>query len=87
LFIFFADHAKQRRECQLDKQALFAALESSHSDWIAFLETLPEENLTLPGVAGEWSVKDIVAHVAWYEWWLAEFFEPKTWTKMPAHLN
>jgi hypothetical protein len=41
------------------------------SGWQAFqqaLEGLPDELLTQPGVAGDWSVKDLLAHLAfWHE--------------------
>jgi hypothetical protein len=30
--------------------------------------------MTQPGVAGEWSVKDILAHIAWYEDEEADFY-------------
>ncbi len=38
--------------------------------WVAFQESyagLPDEQLLEPGVAGDWSVKDILAHVTWWE--------------------
>ncbi len=38
--------------------------------WQAFQSSyagLSEESLQKPGVAGDWSVKDIIAHVAWWE--------------------
>ena len=38
--------------------------------WAAFLESfagLSTEQLQQPGVVGDWSVKDIVAHVTWWE--------------------
>ncbi len=71
----------------MDKQSLMTKLESSHADWIALLEAIPNEKLTVSGVAGEWSVKDIIAHIAWYEWWLAEFITTKTWPRLPEHLS
>jgi DinB superfamily len=38
--------------------------------WAAFEESyagLPEERLLVPGVTGRWSVRDIIAHVTWWE--------------------
>lgn len=38
--------------------------------WSAFQSSyagLPEERLLQPGVAGDWSVKDTIAHVSWWE--------------------
>lgn len=31
------------------------------------LAQVPAAHLTQPGVNGEWSVKDILAHIAWWE--------------------
>lgn len=38
--------------------------------WTAFRDAyagIPEANLIQPGVTGDWSVKDILAHVSWWE--------------------
>lgn len=38
--------------------------------WTAFKESyagLSDSQLTVPGVTGDWSVKDIIAHVTWWE--------------------
>jgi len=36
------------------------ALKQSYAD-------LPDAQLLVPGVTGDWSVKDIIAHVTWWE--------------------
>lgn len=38
--------------------------------WAAFEESyagLPHARLLIPGVTGQWSVRDIIAHVTWWE--------------------
>jgi hypothetical protein len=38
--------------------------------WTAFEESyagLPDSQLMIPGVTGKWSVRDIIAHVTWWE--------------------
>ena len=38
--------------------------------WTAFEESyagLPDSQLMIPGVTGSWSVRDIIAHVTWWE--------------------
>ena len=38
--------------------------------WTAFEESyagLPDSQLMIPGVTGRWSVRDIIAHVTWWE--------------------
>jgi hypothetical protein len=42
-------------------------LESSHARVLETLDDLSEPLWDVPGVCGEWSVKDIVAHLASYE--------------------
>ena len=41
-------------------ETAWAAFQSSYAD-------LPDERLIEPGVAGDWSVKDTIAHVSWWE--------------------
>lgn len=36
------------------------------------LDSVPRERLTLPGAAGLWSVKDIMAHLAYHERWMTD---------------
>lgn len=51
----------------MKKQQLIDRLEQA---WAAFQESyagMSEAQLTKPGVAGDWSVKDILAHVSWWE--------------------
>lgn len=64
-----------------------ATIERGYVEWRSLIAEVPVERMAEPGDSGEWSVKDIVAHVAWYEWWTAEFVRTKTWPAMPAHLD
>ena len=48
------------------KAQLLADLQAEQAGWEALLRDIGEERMTQPGVAGEWSIKDIVAHLtAW----------------------
>jgi hypothetical protein len=45
-------------------------LKQLHKAWTAFKESyggLSDSQLTEPGVTGQWSVRDIIAHVTWWE--------------------
>lgn len=42
-------------------------LENSHQQVIKAVEDLPESEWEVPGAWGEWSVKDVIAHLAAYE--------------------
>ncbi|MBV9229216.1 MAG: DinB family protein [Chloroflexi bacterium] len=43
------------------------ALENSHVMVIQSVDDLPESEWDVPGVCGDWSVKDIIAHLTSYE--------------------
>ena len=51
----------------MNREQLLKRLDAS---WVAFTQSfagLPDSRLIEPGVAGDWSVKDILAHVTWWE--------------------
>ncbi|QBD78721.1 DinB family protein [Ktedonosporobacter rubrisoli] len=56
-------------------------LEKSHTLALQSIEGLPEAEWDVPGVCGDWSVKDILAHLATYEKLLVEVF--KTFSGAP----
>ena len=45
------------------KSQLLAELQDEQAAWEALLGGIDEARMTEPGVAGEWSIKDIVAHL------------------------
>ncbi len=48
------------------KTQLLDDLRDEQAGWEALLQDIGEDHMTQPGVAGEWSIKDIVAHLtAW----------------------
>ena len=44
-----------------------ARIDETWSDFLASWDGLDDEDLTTPGVTGDWSVKDILAHVTTWE--------------------
>lgn len=42
-------------------------LRSGRAAWDGLLAQVPEDQLTVPGASGAWSVKDIIAHITWHE--------------------
>jgi hypothetical protein len=54
-----------------DKATLLARLETARADWERLLVEVGLPRMSTPGVEGDWSVKDIMAHVAAYERWTA----------------
>jgi hypothetical protein len=75
------------------KAQLLDDLQTEQAGWEALLRDIGEERMTQPGVAGEWSVKDIVAHLtAWRRRTVARFQaalrnEPLPPPPWPAHLE
>lgn len=57
---------------ELTKAELLERLRAGRERWEALLAQVPEERMTEPGATGVWSVKDVMAHVADGERWLAE---------------
>jgi len=51
----------------MSKAQLLSMIQSARADWDTLLAGIPEAWMTEPGVEGEWSIKDIVAHIAWGE--------------------
>jgi uncharacterized damage-inducible protein DinB len=60
----FADHLRRYR--QVTKTRVVDQIRYWHSKWEQALEAIPHEKLTEPAV-GEWSVKDLITHLTWYE--------------------
>jgi hypothetical protein len=46
---------------------LLSIMQTERAEWEALLAQVGEERMDTPGVDGQWSVKDIVAHLTWYD--------------------
>ena len=42
-------------------------VDASWDGWLAALDGVPAERLIEPGVCGDWSVKDLIGHVAYWD--------------------
>jgi hypothetical protein len=57
-----------------DKAALLDMLRREKAYWEAFLQVVGEEDMLLPGVTGDWTFKDVVAHLTgWRKRTVARF--------------
>jgi hypothetical protein len=52
---------------KITQAALLDTLETEHARWVAILDEVGPARMTTPGVEGDWSVKDVIAHVTHYE--------------------
>jgi hypothetical protein len=75
------------------KAQLIDDLKHEQAQWEALLQDIGEEHMTQPGVAGEWTIKDIVAHLTgWRRRTVARFqaalrHEPSPPSPWPPHLQ
>lgn len=51
----------------MNKSQLIEQVRLTHAAWEAAVRRLDDVQILAPGVAGDWSVKDIIAHLAWHE--------------------
>ena len=51
----------------MDKYELLKALEEGREQFMTLIEELSDEDMQLPGVIGEWSVKDTMIHISRWE--------------------
>lgn len=49
------------------KMQILVSLKEELGNWEAFLNDLSEEQITMPNVFGEWSIKDVIAHLAGWQ--------------------
>ncbi len=51
---------------ELTKSQVLKELEDSRAEWEALLAQVGEDRINIPGVTGEWAVKDVLGHLtAW----------------------
>ncbi len=51
----------------MDKKAFLEKLQRERANWEELLKGIDARRMEQPGAAGNWSVKDIIAHVTWHE--------------------
>jgi hypothetical protein len=62
-------------ERQMNKAELLNAMQSARAQWEDALALVGEDRMTLAVLHGNWTVKDTVGHVAYYERWLQNWLE------------
>lgn len=55
------------KEKTVDKIAFISTLQETRAQWEALLAQMNEQRMLQPGIVENWSVKDLIAHVSWYE--------------------
>jgi hypothetical protein len=67
----------------VERAELLAAVEAGWTEWQGLLGILTPEQMIEPVLPGGWSVKDAIAHISFYEWWVGEFIRTRTWPQAP----
>jgi hypothetical protein len=58
----------------MNKTELIGELQKGYQKWQALLDQIGPVRMDQPGVNGDWSMKDIVAHLTgWNHWLVARF--------------
>src|SRR6266508_3921739 len=77
----------------MKKSELRNWLQEEYQQWEVFLDQIEPTRMDQPGVNGDWSMKDIVAHLSGWNRWLvarlqaAQRNEPEPPPHWPAHLQ
>src|SRR5712692_2288812 len=66
------------------KAVLIAALRASRAELEPVISHVPLERMTEPGACGSWSVKDVLAHLAVENDWLALQLERRARGEVPS---
>ncbi|MDQ2806962.1 MAG: ClbS/DfsB family four-helix bundle protein [Chloroflexota bacterium] len=61
-----------------DTTELMRAMSDAHIEWLGLLAQAGPDRLDEPGADGDWTLKDITAHLCVYEWWTATQLEAFT---------
>jgi hypothetical protein len=59
------------------KAELLDSIQSRRREWNETLAEVAEERMLESGVAGEWSIKDVIAHVTWWDSQTADMLQTK----------
>src|SRR5690242_20483531 len=63
---------------EMTKAQVLDALRSERSRWEALLAEVGDARMTEQMLASWWSIKDMMAHITWYEQQTAELLQPHT---------
>jgi hypothetical protein len=77
----------------MNKSELLDWLRKEYRQWEALLDQIGPERMEQPGVNGDWSMKDMVAHMSDFQPWITSRIraagrgEPEPLPPWPAHLQ
>jgi hypothetical protein len=51
----------------MKKEELISALTTGRAEFLKTIEDIPQQEMTIPGVVGQWSLKDLLVHLTRWE--------------------
>lgn len=51
----------------MDKDSLLSNIMAERAEWDELIDRVGPERMEIPDVTGSWSVKDVIAHIMWFE--------------------
>ena len=80
-------------DAQIDKATLLNNVRSGRARLDALLGSFTDEQMARPGVEGDWSVKDVIAHISWHEREIVRMLKARSleegvaseWWGLPTH--
>ena len=67
----------------ITKAGLLHELRAARAEWDALMAEVGAARMTEPGAAGDWSVKDVMAHLSSYDRWFVQASEAHFRGEMP----
>jgi uncharacterized damage-inducible protein DinB len=64
----------------MNKAQLVEAIQRARAEWDALLARVPPAGYEQPGAAGTWTLKDVIAHLAWHEREVAQALQARDFT-------
>lgn len=59
----------------MEKGEFLSRIHSARQAWDQFLAQIPAEKLDKPSAPGAWAVKDVIAHLTWYDQEMVDLLE------------
>ena len=75
------------RRSALNREETLQKVQESRAEWEALTGSVPEGSWDVEAWPGGWNLRDIIAHVDFYEWWAGEFIRKRDWPVVDPLLN
>jgi len=70
----------------MKRRSLLLTIRNARRTWDVLVASVPHADMTRPGVAGAWSLKDVIAHIVWHERQMIGMLHAHAFTGSPLWL-